>query len=292
MSSVESRVMRRRLAGSYISTLISISLVLLLIGVACMLLVNARRVSSYFKENMQVSVIMDREASDAQTLELMAALDSLPFIKAASFVSKEQGTREMREMLGDDFLSVFETSPVPASIDVTLSPDYVSSDSLAVVKAKIEDMPLVDEVAYQQSLVDALNDNLGKIALSIGIFVALLLFISIVLIGNTVRLSVFSHRFAVHAMRLVGATKSFIRRPFMAQAVVQGLLSSLIAIAVLVGGLLVIKREFAQMFEIFSLETLLTVMGTVVLCGVAICAASTYFIVGRLVSLSKDELYA
>lgn len=292
MSSVEKRVMKRRLAGSYLSTLISISLVLLLVGVACMLLVNARGVSAYFKEHVQVSVIMETGVSDGQALEFMHGLDSLPFIRSTAFVSKERGTQEMKEMLGEDFLSVFETSPVPASIDVTLVPEYVSSDSLAVVRDRIGESPLVDEVAYQQSLIDALNANLGRIALSIGVFVALLLFISIVLIGNTVRLAVFSHRFTVHTMRLVGATKSFIRAPFMFQAAVQGLLASFIAIAALVAGLFVIKREFNQLFEIFGLDMLLVVMGIVTACGVTICVVSTYVIVGKLVSLSKDELYA
>lgn len=292
MSSVEKRVMKRRLAGSYLSTLISISLVLLLVGVACMLLVNARGVSAYFREHVQVSVIMETGVSDGQALEFMHGLDSLPFIRSTAFVSKERGTQEMKEMLGEDFLSVFETSPVPASIDVTLVPEYVSSDSLAVVRDRIGASPLVDEVAYQQSLIDALNANLGRIALSIGVFVALLLFISIVLIGNTVRLAVFSHRFTVHTMRLVGATKSFIRAPFMFQAAVQGLLAAFIAIAALVAGLFVIKREFTQLFEIFGLDMLLVVMGIVTACGVTICVVSTYVIVGKLVSLSKDELYA
>lgn len=292
MSSIENKVMRRRLAGSYISTLISISLVLLLVGVACMLLVNAGNVSDYFKENMKVSVIMDKEVSDGQAQEFMQTLDSLPFIRKTAFVSKAQGEQEMKEMLGEDFLSVFETSPVPVSIDITLGSEYVSSDSLEVVKARISASPLVDEVVYQQSIIDALNENLGKIALSISVFVGLLLFISVVLISNTVRLNVFSKRFSVHTMRLVGATKSFIRAPFLWQAVVQGLLASLIAIAVLVVGLFVLKDQFAQLFKIFHLETLLMVMGIVVACGVAICSISTYFIVGKLVSLSKSELYA
>ena len=151
--------------------------------------------------------------------------------------------------------------------------------------------PLVDEVSYQQSLIEALNQNLTKIALLLGIFIVLLLFISFVLINNTVRLSVFSRRFTIHTMKLVGATKGYIRAPFLAQAVFQGLFSALLAILFLLVILFFVRREFAQLFEIFQMPVLLAVMGIMVVSGVVICVLSTWFVVGRLVSLSKDELY-
>lgn len=194
-------------------------------------------------------------------------------------------------MLGEDFLSAFETSPIPPSVDITLEAEYVSPDSLDVVKSFLEDSPVVDEVSYQQSLIEALNANLGKLALLLGIFIALLLFISFVLINNTVRLSVFSRRFTIHTMKLVGATKSFIRSPFIVQAVFQGIFSALVASVMLVAMLFVVRREFAQLFEVFRLPLLLAVLGVVVVVGVALCVVSTYFVVNRLVSLSKDELY-
>lgn len=291
MSSVENKMLRRRLAGSYISTVISISLVLLLVGIASLLLVNAGSVSDYFKENMQVSVLMKTEVDNAQAEAFCATLDSLPFVKATRFVSKEQGIEEMKSMLGEDFLSVFESSPIPASVDLTLLPEYVSADSLGIVKSEIMKSPLVDEVAYQQSLVDALNANLGRIAGALGIFILLLLFISFVLINNTVRLNIFSHRFTVHTMRLVGATRGFIRRPFMVQAVFEGVLAAFIAIALLLGGLMIVKNSFGQLFEIFQLRQLLMVMGIVLVSGVAICVISTYFVVNKMVSLSRGELY-
>ncbi|MEE3477232.1 MAG: permease-like cell division protein FtsX [Candidatus Cryptobacteroides sp.] len=206
-------------------------------------------------------------------------------------ISKEEGTRDMTDMLGEDFLSVFETAPIPVSVDVTLKADYVSADSLELVKKAIGSSPLVDEVVYQQSLVDKLNTNLGKISLVLGIFVVLLLFISFVLINNTVRLNVFSKRFTIHTMKLVGATKSFIRAPFLGQAVFQGLFSALLAILILLGILYFVRKEFVQLFEIFSLDLLLTVIGIVIVAGIVICLVSTYFVVGRLVSLSNDELY-
>lgn len=291
MASGENRLIRRRLAGAWLSTVISISLVLLLVGVAGLLVANARSVSDYFKENMQVSVLMKQEVGDDEAMEYVSDLDAKPFIKSTTFVSREQGAKEMTDLLGEDFLNVFEAAPIPVSVDVTLKADYVSSDSLKVVKNEIMKSPLVDEVVYQQSLVDKLNTNLRKISMVLGVFIVLLLFISFVLINNTVRLNVFSRRFTIHTMRLVGATKSFIRAPFLVQAVFQGLFSALLATLMLVGILFFVRSEFAQLFEVFRLDMLLIVIGVEILAGVLICVVSTALVVGRLVSLSKDELY-
>lgn len=283
--------MRRRLVNAYLSSVISISLVLLLVGVAAMLLVNAKGVSNYFKENMQVTVMMKQNVSDEAAMDYQAVLDNERFIRSSEFVSKEQGQREMADMLGDDFLDVFETSPIPVSIDVTLKADYVSADSLEVVRGVIEKSPLVDEVVYQSSLVDALNANLSRISAVLGVFIALLLFISFVLINNTVRLNVYARRFTIHTMKLVGATRSFIRAPFLVQAVFQGVFAAFIAIIALVVMMYFMRSEFEQLFEIFRLDLLLSVMGIVLVAGIVICLASTWRVVNKLVSLKKDELY-
>lgn len=291
MGKGENDIIGRRLVNSYLSSVISISLVLLLVGIASLLLVNARSVSDYFKENMQVSVMMKQNVSEDSARDFQKRLDRMRFIRSSEYISKEQGEREMAELLGDDFLSVFETSPIPVSIEVTLNADYVSADSLETVKNEISRSPLVDEVVYQRSLVDTLNANLSRISVIIGIFIVLLLFISFVLINNTVRLNVYARRFTVHTMRLVGATKSFIRGPFLVQSVFQGLFSAFIAIIVLVAILFVIRKEFLQLFSVFRLELLLLVMGIVLASGVLICFVSTWLVVGKLVSLKKDELY-
>ena len=283
--------MRRRLANAYLSSVISISLVLLLVGVAAMLLVNAKSVSDYFKENMQVTVMMKQNVSDESAMTYQKDLDKKRFIKKTVYVSKEQGMREMADMLGEDFLDVFETSPIPVSIDVTLKAEYVSADSLEVVKNEIVKSSLVDEVVYQSSLVDALNANLSKISAILGIFISLLLFISFVLINNTVRLNVYARRFTIHTMKLVGATRSFIRAPFLIQAAFQGVFAAFLAIIALVVMMYFVRSEFEQLFEIFRLDLLLTVIGIVLASGLAICLTSTWFVVNRLVSLKKDELY-
>lgn len=283
--------MRRRLRSARLSSILSISLVLLLIGIAALLLVNARSVADYFKENLKVSVVMKPEVSDAQALEYQVVLDGMEFIRSTEFISKAQGTREMEAMLGEGFLDIFEASPIPASVDITLTADYVSSDSISVVKERIMASSLVDAVEYQQSLVETLNENLGKISVVLGIFIAVLLFISFMLINSMIRLSVFAKRFTIHTMKLVGATRSFIRAPFVLQAVFQGLFAAFIAILGLLAMLVVVREEFVQLFEIFQLPLLLIVLGVVLVSGIVICVLSTYFVVNKLVAAGKDELY-
>ena len=291
MSKGENKIMRRRLTNAYLSSVISISLVLLLVGVASMLLVNARSVSDYFKENMQVSVLMKDSVPEEKAVAFSESLLDERYIKTATFISKEQGQAELAELLGDDFVDIFETSPIPASVEITLDADYVSSDSLEVVKAEIAKSPLVAEVNYQASLVDALNANLSKISLILAFFIGLMRFISYVLINNTVRLNVYARRFTIHTMQLGGATRSFIRAPFLVQSAFQGVFSAFIAIMALIVILFFLRNGFEQLFEIFRLDLLLLVMGIVLVSGLVICVTSTYFVVNKLVSLKKAELY-
>lgn len=283
--------MRRRLRNAYLSSVISISLVLLLVGVASLLLVNAKAISDYFKENMQVSVMLKQTIDESEGLKYKEELDKQPFIRSSAFVSREQGRYEMEQLLGEGFLDVFETAPIPVSIDITLNAEYVSADSIEVVKARILDSQFVEEVVYQRSLVDALNANLSKISMVLSIFIALLLFISFVLINNTVRLNVFARRFTIHTMKLVGATRSFIRAPFLVQSLFQGVFAAVISILALVGGLYFVRNEFEQLFEVFRMELLLVVLGIVLVSGMLICLLSTWMVVNKLLSLNKDELY-
>lgn len=287
----ENKMIRRRLLNSYVSTVISISLVLLLVGIASLLLVNAERVSNYFKENMKVTVLFMQEVEENQAEKCQVELDSMRFVKTTELITKTQGMKEMAEILGSDFLNVFETAPIPVSIDVTLKADYVSADSLKMVENEISKIKLVDEVVYRKSLVEALNANIAKISMIIGFFIALLLFISYVLINNTVRLNVFSHRFTIHTMKMVGATRAFIRKPYIIKSALQGLLSALVALIFLVGIMFIIRNEFNALFEIFSLDLMLWVMGIVIAAGLIICVTSTYFVVNKLVAYNKDDLY-
>ena len=292
MSKRNNEIIRRRIAGSWISTVISISLLLLLVGVGALLVVNARAVSDYFKENMQVSVLLKDDVGDVDAAAFEQTLKSIPGVKQTRLVSREEGIEEKAEMLGRDFLSVFEEAPVPISIDINLESAYVSKDSLGRVEMALAALPEVDEIVYQTSLVDALNENLGKISAALGVLILLLLFISVVLMAGTVRLTVFSRRFTIHTMQLVGATRAFIRAPFVWQAALQGLVAALLAIGMLIGLLFALRSSFAQLFGIFTLEGLLTVMGIVLVTGIAICTLSTIVVVNRLVVMNRDQLYS
>ena len=291
-SSKNNSTLRRRLASAWISTVISLSMVLLLVGVGTLLLVNARAVSDYFKENLLVSVLLKQQVGEEEALAYERKVAAIPGVRSTHYVSRDQGVEEMSRMLGQDFLDVFESAPVPISIDVNLEAEYVSSDSLEVVKQALAASDLVEEVVYQTSLVDALNQNLQRISLGIAVLVGLLLFISFVLIANTVRLDLFSRRFSIYTMHLVGATKAYIRAPFVGRAAFQGLFAALVAILLMVGALFILRDEFVQLFQIFTLKSLLVVMGVMVAFGVVICMVSTCFVVNRMVGYNRDQLYA
>lgn len=291
MATSENKIMHKRLVSAYLSSVLSISLVLLLVGVASLLLVNTRNVSDYVKEHMPISVVFKSDVNEGQVRKFQASLDKAEWVKASEFVSREQGVREMEELLGADFLSVFETAPIPVSVNLSMQAEYVTPAQLDSLVAVISADPLVDEVVWQKSLIEALNSNLHRIGYVLFIFISFLLFISLVLINSTVRLNIFGKRFSIHTMRLVGATKSFIRAPFLLEALFQGVISALWAIIMLLAILIFVKSQFEQMFSIFQLEQLLLVMGIVLVSGVLLCVGTTFFIVGRMVTLTKEELY-
>lgn len=279
------------MASAYLSSLVSISLVLFLVGAASLLLVNAKGVSDYFKKNVKISVILKTGVTEDQAREYQKTIDAASFSASSEFISRERGEEELKALLGEDFLEVFETSPVPLSVEVAMKPEYVSTDSVKVASSILGESPLVDEVVWQQTLVEALNYNLGRVSAIISILIMLLLFISFVLISNTIRLNVYDRRFAVHTMKLVGATRGFIRKPFLVKSAFMGLFAALIAIIMLIAMLFVLKGEIPQLFELFSPKLLLMVIGIVIGSGLVICLVSTYFVVNKLIKLNKSELY-
>jgi len=291
MARPEKKMLRKRIVNAYLSSVISISLVLLLTGIAALLVVNAHGVTKYLKENMHISVLLRDEATEGQARAWATAQESLPYVHSTRVITREEGAEELKTMLGEDFLDVFESSPVPLSVDVTLNADYVQKDSLARVLKALGTSPLVDEVEAQQTMVEALTTNLTRISIVLGVFILLLLFISFVLINNTVRVSVFARRFTIHTMKLVGATRGFIRAPFVRAAVLQGLASSVLAVGMLWALLAALRRSFPELASIVDLQQLLIVCGIVVACGVLLCVISTWMVVNRLVATTKDDLY-
>lgn len=292
MADAGKRIMRRRLAGAWLSSVVSITLVLMLVGIGALLIGNTRKIGDFFKESVHISVILLPEVSEAEAQNYRAGIDSLPFVRTATLVSREQGTAELKEMLGEDFLNVFETTPVPLSVDLGLKAEYVSADSLAVIREALAGSPLVDEVQSRQSVVDMLNTNISRISLVLAALIVVLLFISIVLIGNTVRLGVYARRFTIHTMRLVGASRGFVLRPFVRRAMLQGLAASLLALSILGGALFALHKSFAQLFSLFFDPVLLGASaGVVALSGVLICVLSSWMVAGRIYNSQKDDLY-
>lgn len=291
MNSRSKNIVQRRLVRSYITSVISISLVLVLIAAAGVFAANAGGVARWFKENMAVSVLLKQSATEQEGRSLAEELSRRPYVKESRFISKEEGAEEMKGLLGEDFLSVFETSPLPISIDLRLDGDFITRDSLERIKTALLANPRVEEVVYQESLVETLNANLGRIGLVLGVVIVLLLVISFALIGNTVRLNIYTRRFTIHTMSLVGARRSFIARPFLRQATVQGAVSGVIASAILYGLLRWLSRGSGLVQQLLDMRIVWAVLAGTVLSGIAICVVSTLLVVRRVAYISKDDLY-
>ncbi len=287
----EENIIARRLLHSYLSSIISIALVLMLIGFFGILAANAGAVQNYFKENVRVSAILKENVEEQQAKKLQQKLETHPAVKGSKFISKEHGTRELKQMLGEDFLEAFDSNPIPISIELYLKGEYFNPDSIRHVATSLLENRQIEEIAYQESLLELLNENFERIAYVFLIFAGLLMFISFVLINNTVRLNVYSKRFSIYTMRLVGAKRSFIRAPFLVKSIFQGLLSGLLAVLALLGLLYLVRNEFEQMFAIFNMQLVAYVLVAVVVLGAVICLVCTFFVVNRLVSLNNDDLY-
>ena len=274
-----------------ITLCLSTALVLILLGSAVFTLLTARNLSSYVKENLVVTVLLSDESTIPESQRICKRLGQKRYVYSATYISPTQALQEHIKAMGSDPTDFLGSNPFVGSIEMQLKAEYANNDSLKWITKELRSIQKVTEITYQKDLIDQVNNNLKRISMVLIVLAALLTFISFSLINNTVRLSIFARRFTIHTMKLVGATKSFIRAPFLVQAVFQGIFSSLIAILALVGILFLMRTEFAQLFQIFRLDMLLLVMAIVVASGILICFVSTWFVVGKLVSLKKDDLY-
>jgi len=291
MNAKRKNIVQQRLIRSYVTSVISISLVLVLVASAALFAANAGSVARWFKENMAVSVLLKQSTSEKEGRALAEQLAERPYVKESRFITKEEGAEEMKALLGDDFLSVFESSPIPLSIDLKLDGNFISSDSLEVVKQELMANRFVEEVVYQETLVDALNANLRRISLVVGVVILLLLVISFALINNTVRLNIYARRFTIHTMSLVGAKRSFIARPFVRQAVVQGAVAGLIASGLLYALIRWLSRDSDLLSMLIDMNRVWMVLAGTVLLGILICVVSTLLVVWRVAYINRDDLY-
>jgi cell division transport system permease protein len=284
--------MSSRLRSAYVSSVISIALVLFLLGSSGILLLNAHRLTVFFKENLNLSVILDNSVSEADAAWVRKQLDAAPFVRETRYISKDQAAKEMEELLGTDFIATFGVNPLPVSIEAKLNAMYADTDSIASIEQQLLAIPHIREVSYQHSLIDLINKNINKMGLVILVFITLLLFISLVLINNTIRLSIYSKRFLINTMRLVGATRSFIRQPFLLKSLLQGAVSGFIAILLITGMIYVLQKEFSELLGMVSTPLIALLFVAILLLGMFISWVSTYFSVNRFLCMKNDDLYS
>jgi len=282
---------KRRLRSSYITSVISISLVLFMLGLMGLLILNAQQLSNYVKENIGISIILKKNVKEVEIRRLQKTLDATNYVKATHFVDKKTAAKELQKELGEDFISFLGYNPLLASIDVKLYAAYANSDSIAKIEKDFTKYNPVQEVYYQKSLVHLVNDNVKRISLILLAFSALLLLISFTLINNTIRLSIYSQRFIINTMQLVGATRSFILKPFMGKSLLHGILGALIANTMLSGVIYISQKELSKVITFDNVEILGILFLLILLLGIFITWLSTLFAVNKYLRLESRSLY-
>ncbi len=291
MAIQEEKYNRRRLKGSYFTTIISISLVLFMLGFLGLIILHTKKLSDYVKENIGFSVIMKENVKEAGIIKLQKILDATEYVKSTEYITKEEAAKEFEEELGEEFTSFLGYNPLLPTIEVRFKAEYANNDSLTIIKEKILENSNVKEVFYQESLVDVVNKNVRKIGIIILGFGTLLLIIAIALINNTIRLSVYSKRFLIRSMQLVGATQSFISKPFIWKGVLHGIIGAFIAILLLSGIIYVSQRELPELINLQDIDLFLSLFGIVILLGIIISWLSNLMAVRKYIRLKTDSLY-
>jgi len=282
---------KTRLRSSYVTLVISVSLVLFLLGVLGLLLINAKEISDYLRESVSFNIFLDDEAKEPDIRMLQKDLDAKAYVKSTEYVSKDAAAVKMKKDLGEDFISFLGDNPLPPTIDVYLYADFTNPDSVAKIEKYVREYPFVKEVYVQESLLFLINENVRKISLFLLVISTFLFLIALTIINNTIRLSIYSRRFLIRTMQLVGATQGFIRKPFLVQSAIHGLLAALIAMSLVMGLLYLIEKEFLLLFSFQSTYLLLLLGAAIIATGILINIISTYFSVNRYLGISEDKLY-
>ncbi len=291
MSKHDNKATKKRLRSSYLTSIISISLVLFAVGLVGLLLLNAQKLSKHVKENIGFSVILNNDIREVEMIRLQKKLDASIYVKSTEYITKERAAKELQEELGEDFIEFLGYNPLLPSIDVRLFAEYANPDSIAKIEAAILTNSAVKEVAYQKSLVDLVNKNVSKISWVLLIFSSLLFIISLSLINNTIRLSVYANRFIIKTMQLVGATRSFVRAPFLNRSLSHAFFSILITYFLLGIVVYFIERELPELAILNDLNLLAILFASVFIVGLLIVLISTFFAVNRYLRLRTGDLY-
>ena len=282
---------KRRLITSYFSVIVSITLVLFLMGFFSFLVLSANKLANYFKEQVTVTVLIKDDAKNADIEQLQKTLSVASFVKSVRFVSKEVAAEKFSKDIGEDFVTFIGTNPLQNTIDLSLKAEYAEPDKMREIKRELEQNSFVTEVVYDQSLLALIHENVNRIGIVTLIFSALFTFVSILLINASIRLSIYSKRFIIKTMQLVGATRSFIRRPFLWTNVRLGILSALIAIVLFYLSLLAIVKSYPEFNILMDTGTLSIVFISIITIGILISWLSTYFATQRFLNLNTNDLY-
>ncbi len=276
---------------SRLTSVISIALVLFLLGLICLMGLLGNKLSVYVKENITFSIVLKDNQREADIKKMQKKLDALPFIKSTEYISKEQAVKELEEELGENPETFLGFNPLKASIEVRLRSDYANPDSLPKIEHYIKQYTSVSDLLYRKDMMEMVHNNMQRIGLILLVLAAMLMAISFVLIGNTIRLLIYSKRFLIHTMKLVGATPGFIRRPFVYYNMVSGVIASLLAIGMLSGFLYYLQSELTGFIQILDMKTLLVVFVLVLILGILLSAVATIIAVNKYLRMNIDRLY-
>lgn len=288
---VSDKYSKRRLAGSTITTVVSLSLVLFMLGLLGIIILNASQLSNHIKENIGFQIILNDNAKEADIAKLQKTLDVSNYVRSTEFVSKEEAAVRLKEDLGEDFIEFLGFNPLLASINVHLKAEYANPDSVSWIQKEITETHLTKEIIYNRNLINNINESVKKISVVILFFCSLLMVVALALINNTIRLSIYSKRFIIKTMQLVGATQGFIRRPFVITGIKHGLYGAIIAILLLIGLLNFAEKQVPELRDLQDQQMLLYLFGLVVVMGIVISWISTSLAVRKYLRLKSDELY-
>jgi cell division transport system permease protein len=291
MSKSFERYQKRKLISSYFSVVLSIGLVLFLLGILGLLVLNTKKLADHFKEQIAISVFLKDSAKQVEIDQLLKSLALAEYTKSATYVSKDEAAEQHSEEIGENFLDFLGYNPLKNSIDVKLNADFVSTDQIEVIAADIAEKGYVEEVSYDKPLIALLTDNVKNISFWILVASAIFTFIAVLLINSSIRLSIYSKRFIIKTMQMVGATKKFIRKPFIWTNIKLGMLGALLALIALGGLLYYINDRFPELAIFKDISILSFLFIGVFAMGVLISLISTYFATQRFLNLRTDDLY-
>ena len=291
MSARENKIERRKLRSSYFTSTISITLLLILLGSVGLLLLNTKRISDYVRENIIFKVILKENTREVDIYQIQKALDARAYIKETEYIPKERAADELQEELGENFIESIGHNPLLASLEVKFLATYANNDSIQIIESDLKEFGQIKEVYYQKNLIQTVNENVRKITLLVLFFSGFLLLIAVALINNTIRLAIYSKRFIIRTMQLVGATAGYIRRPFLISGAIQGVIGALLAISVLIGFVYFLQNEMKGIIRLDDTKILAILFGIVVILGIAINWLSTFAAVTKYLHIKTDKLY-